>query len=88
MLLREKTSSRGPGQWLTFARWARLTRWLPPSLRCRLHAMLPDCLERQAWNALADEVEEMRAAARVAGMSHLSETVAAELERLREVAGA
>jgi hypothetical protein len=75
-------------RWLTFARWRRLTRWLPPSLGCRLHAMLPDRLERQGWNALADEIEEMRNAARVAEVTHISETVEAELERLRKAAGA
>jgi len=67
---------------LTFARWQRLMRWLPASLRCRLHAHLPPRFERQAWEELGAEMEAMRATGRAAGMTHVSESVEAELERL------
>jgi hypothetical protein len=70
--------------WLTFERWQQLTRWLPASVRCRLHAHLPARLERQAWEELSDEVEAMRATGRDAGMEHISESLEAELERLRQ----
>jgi hypothetical protein len=68
---------------LSFDRLNSIFRWLPSSVRARLHAHLPRRLEQQAWDALRVEVEEQRALARDAGFTHVSELVEDELKRLR-----
>lgn len=72
---------------MTFERWNQALRFLPPWLRCWLHAHLPDRLQRQAWDALDEQleaarIEEMREIARTADVSHISELVEDELDRL------
>jgi hypothetical protein len=69
----------GPG--LTFERWNRLLGFLPAPVRCWLHRHLPRRLEQQAWDHLRREA--MRANARAAGMTHITEPLEAELARLR-----
>ncbi len=72
---------------LTFERWDRALGFLPASVRCWLHAHLPEHLQRQAWDALeerieAARIEEMREIARAADMTHISRLVESELDRL------
>jgi hypothetical protein len=69
--------SRSNGR-LTFERWNRSLRFLPAWLRCWLHAHLPERLQRQAWDALDEQIEAERLGE--------SENFAAELERLAELA--
>jgi hypothetical protein len=80
---------------VTFERWRRLTCWLPPWVRCWVFHRLPRRLQKQAWSALADEIEaersandrtiaKQRAIAEESGFSHISELVIREFERLKD----